>query len=106
MVLAVAVPWRMAYGQAGGLAVALKHAGFVVRWTIVQLLCFAVVFAAAASFGYSAFVTVSALAWIVAVTWFERDVALRARIRGWVLLPRLAAVGVVIALVAGIGLRP
>jgi hypothetical protein len=106
IVLAIAVPWRMAYSQAGALAVALKHAGFVVRWTIAQLACFAIVFACAASFGYEAFVIVSALSWILAVTWFERDVALRARIRGWLLLPRLAAVGVAIAIIVGIGIGP
>jgi hypothetical protein len=105
-VLAVAVPWRMAYGQAGALAVALRQAGFVVKWGAVQLTCFAVVFAVAASFDYSTFVTVSAIAWIVAVTWFERGVAAKVAIAGWRWLPRLAVVGVSVALVAGMGLHP
>ena len=106
IVLAIAVPWRMAFGQAGALAVAARHAAFVVRWELVQLVCFAAAFTAAAAFGYSVFVTTSALAWIASVTLFERKAAKVAGIAGWTWLPRLAAAGVVITIVAGIGLRP
>ena len=71
IVLALAVPWRMAFGQAGALAVAVRRAPFVVRWELIQLVCFGVALAAAATFGYSVFVTVSAIAWIVSVTLFD-----------------------------------
>lgn len=96
VVLAVAAPWRMVFGQAGALTLVARRSRALVARQIVQLVGFVVLGALAALVGYGAFVAVTTCCWIVSVTLMTRAAADDASIRGWPALSSLALLGIAV----------
>jgi O-antigen/teichoic acid export membrane protein len=96
LVLAIAVPWRMIFGQAGALALVARRSHELVVWQLLQLGAFAVALAIAASIGYGVFVGVVAGAWIVSVVVVERAATRAAGVAGWRALVPASVVGVIV----------
>lgn len=95
IVLAIAVPWRMIFGQAGALALVARRARALVGWQLAQLAMFTIVLGAAASIGYGVFVGAVAGAWIITVFFVERAATRAAGVMGWRALAPASVVGVV-----------
>jgi O-antigen/teichoic acid export membrane protein len=107
-VLAFAAPWRMIAGQAGALAIADGAEARLVRWELVRLAVFAVLFSAAALAGFDVFLATVTTGWIVGVTVLHRLATRRAGLREWGTLVPLAALAVVgaVAVALATGVTP